>query len=488
MTHHRDYRRPGQPVRLDRRTVLGLLGAVGAAAATSTTMAQGGASRPSPFVAEAFLRAVRAGDLAAVNAMLDEDASLARQKDRQGRSAYVLARLGGHRDIAGILLERGIELDIVEALLAGDWDRVNALAADNPAIMNQAHPIGGNTLYAAAIGGGERLFQLRALGADPNGRPAGGSGLTPARAAMSCVDARDAWLGAIDLLGNGADVNAPQAGGDSVLHGAVRARDARLVRLAIRKGADPTARDIAGRTPADLAVELEWEEGREILSRHEEIPRDYRASRFAFTADREPFELPSIDDIPRELQHETTTLSHFDQERIREMLADEPRLVFSISADDEMAIEACGHTGRRDIVRMHLDRGAPLSLPTAISLGDLDHARWLLERDPDLVRERGPHDIPLMWYPAIGGDSVEALELLLRYGADIAQESAGQTVLHQAASLNRPALTTRLLELGADPEAVGYRQSAEALTPVESAVQSQSEDALAAFRDFGIDV
>jgi ankyrin repeat protein len=480
----RDDQLSGQQLRLDRRTVLGLLGAVGAAAVTGTTIA----ADPSAFVVESFLRAVRAGDMAAVIAMLDEDASLARQKDSEGRSAYVLARLGGHRDIAGVLLERGIELDIVEAVLAGDWDRVDALAADNPAIMNEAHPIGGNTLYAAAIGGGERFFYIRALGADPDGRPAGGSGLTPARAAMDCADARDAWLGAIELLGNGADVNAPQAGGDSVLHGAVRARDARLVRLAIRKGADLAARDVAGRTPADLAVELMWEEGQEILSKHDEIPRDHRASRFAFTADREPFELLSFEDIPRDLQHETTTLSHFDAERVREMLADEPRLVFSISADDELAIEACGHTGQKDIIRMHLDRGAPLSLPTAISLGDLAHARWLLDRDPALVWERGPHDIPLMWYTAIAGDSVDALELLVQHGADIAQESGGETVLHQAASRNRPVLTARLLELGANSQAVSYRQSAEGLTPVENAVKRESADALAAFRDFGIDV
>ena len=475
-----------QLVTLDRRTLLSVLGAAGTIAVTGTSTSVDAAQSPTPFVAASFLRAVVAGDFSAVVAMLDADAALATQKDSQGRSAYVLAHLNGHRHIAGTLLERGIELDIVEAILADNWERVDAIAADNPGIMNQSHPIGGNPLYAAAIAGGTRLYHIRALGADSDGRPEGGSGLTPARAAMNCADPLDAWLGAIDILSNGGNANATQAGGDSILHGAVRARDERLVRLVIRKGGNLQARDIAGRTPTELAQELEWEDGIGVLSRHDEIAKDYRASRFAYTADRETFDLQSIDDISRKVQHQTTGLSHSKVDQVRDMLAEEPRLIHSFSADAELAIEACGHTGQRDIISLHLDRGAPLALPTAISLGDLEHARWLLENDPALVNERGPHDIPLMWYVAIGGDSVAALDLLLQFGADIEQESGDETLLHQAAFRNRPELTNRLLSLGANHEVVGYRQFGEGLTPLQTAIKRESEDALAVFREFGI--
>ena len=473
-----------------RRKAISLIG-LAAAGPWVAAVSRADVSDNSPPAADtlrpAFLRAVAQGDLPAVAAMLEQNAALAAAKDDNGRSAYILARLGGHSEVATTLLERGIELDIAEAVLAGRWERVDELAAANPEIMNQAHPIGGNPLYASAIGGGRRLFHVRALGADPDGRPAGGSGRTPARAAMDCADPLAAWLGAIDVLSNGADVNAAQAGGDSVLHGAVRARDERLVRLAIRKGADMAATDVAGRTALDLANAMEWEEGAGLLTRHKQIPRDNRSSRFAFTADRQPFQLREIADISRERQHETTSLSHFNVSRVRELLGAEPRLIHAFSADAELAIEACGHTGNREIIRMHLDHGAPLSLPTAVSLGEFEHARWLLEQDASLIYERGPHDIPLMWYPAIGGGSIEALELLLEFGGDIGQDSAGETILHQAAFRNRAELAQRLLELGADATAIGHRQFQEGSTPYAIAVARESEDVLAVFREFGID-
>ena len=92
-----------------------------------------------------------------------------------------------------------------------------------------------------------------------------------------------------------------------------------------------------------------------------------------------------------------------------------------------------------------------------------------------------------MWYPAIGGDSVEALELLLEFGADIEQDSAGETLLHRAAARNRSALVYRLLQQGGDTTAVGYRQFRDGRTPHSVAVARKSEDVLAVFREFGID-
>lgn len=482
------------PVALDRLTRRQLLSC--AAALTAGVVTQSVAlaqdievpdAAAENIPASAFLRAVERGDLKAVRAMLDARPALARATDGAGRSAYLLARLNARRDIADLLLERGIELDIVEAALAGQWQRVETLAAADPASVNRAHPVGGNLLYGAAIAGGQELYRLRSLGSDSNGRPQGGSGWTPARAAMAAADPLDAWLAAVDVLGNGGDVNAEQANGDTVLHGAVRARDLRLVRLAIRKGADVGARDIAGRTARELADDLHWGDGSKLLAAHSSIARDHRASRLAFTAEREPFQWTALTDVARDLQSEITSVSHFNPARVAEMLASDPRLVHAVSTDAELAVEACGHTGQREVIRIHLDHGAPLSLPTAVSLGDLEHARWLLEADPKLINERGPHDIPLLWYAAIGGDDTAALELLVDFGANIGQESAGETALHQAAFRNRPRVADALLRLGADPEAVGHRQFPEGLSPYEVAVRRGSEDVLAVFGDHGID-
>jgi len=456
--------------RLSRRRVLTLLATAAAGACTSAcasqsrTVAQPGAS---DVETEAFLHAVQMGDLAGAEAMLDRDASLARATDASGRSAFVLAYLAGHPEVAAMLTKRGLELEVVEAVLAADWKRVEALAEADPTIMNAAFPIGGSPLYARALTGGGELYRLRALGCLPDARPDGGSGFTPARAAMDCRDSIAGWLAATDVLSNGGNVNAPQVGGDSVLHGAVRARDERMLRLAVRKGGDVQARDAAGRTPRTLAEELEWQAGAALLAAEATIARDHRASQFAFNASREPFRLMPIDDVPAKVQSEITGVSHFNRERVQEMLGQNPRLINAISTDDELAIEACGHTGARPIIQVHLDHGAPLSLPTAISLGDLDHARWLLDNDPMLIHERGPHDFPVMWYPAIGQGSVEAAELLLAHGAPIEQESGGETALHRAAQRGHADLVSFLVESGADTEAVGYRQDRAGVTPLQ---------------------
>ncbi|MHC5209249.1 MAG: ankyrin repeat domain-containing protein [Planctomycetota bacterium] len=480
---------PTDAPQLTRRAVLALLASAAAGAlvpgCASKRIGDTAARASTQPSKEAFLTAVQRGDDAAVEAMLDRDASLARAADSAGRSAFVLAYLSGHPPIGALLRQRGLELDVVEAVLAEDWSRVESLAAAQPESMNAAHPIGGNPLYASGLTGGAEQYRLRALGCDPNGRPSGGSGLTPDRAAMDCRDPLGAWLAGTDILGNGGDVNASQARGDSVLHGAVRARDTRLVRLAIRKGADLAARDEAGRTPRALAEELEWRAGVELLAAEATIPRDHRASQFAFNASREPFTLLPIDDIAPEVQSEITGVSHFDRERVQALLAAEPRLIHAISTDDELAIEACGHTGQRQIIQLHLDHGAPLSLPTAISLGNLEHARWLLEKDPLLIHERGPHDFPVMWYPAIGGGSVEAAEMLLAHGADIEQESGGETALHWAALRGHADLVRALVGRGADMAAVGYRQERAGRTPLQLAADKGHDGVVQVLRELG---
>lgn len=472
--------------RISRRQLIAML-----AGATSGILTSGYAwaalrvddASTHPGAVQAFLHAITSGDQAAVQSMLEQDVALAQVADSNGRSAYVLAKLAGHSSIADAILQRGIELDAVEAVFAQNWERLEELAAANPDIMNAAHPIGGNPLFASALTGGDEQYRIRALGTESDGRPEGGSGLTAARAAMNCKDPLGAWLSAIDILSNGGSANAPQALGNSVLHGSVHAKDTRLVSLVIRKGGDVAATDAEGRTPLQLAEYLDWRDGVELLQQHETIDRDHRGSRFAFDANREPFRLLPINDIPGKTQSQLTSLSHFNEERVQAMLKDEPRLVHAISTDAELAIEACGHTGQRDIIRMHLDCGAPLSLPTAISLGDLGYARWLLEGDPLLVHERGPHDIPVMWYPAIGGGSVEAAELLLEFGAPVEQESGGDTALHWAALKGHPDLTRFLLHHGASLQAIGYRQNRDGVTPLQLAVANERTEVAAILRE-----
>ena len=461
---------------VSRRQALSSLGsclALGALAHPALAGASGLLSPRSPASpgareAAGFLGAVRRGELERVRHMLAVEPGLARSVAEDGRSAFVLAHVHGHEQVAAALLAAGLELDIVEAVLAEDWERFEALAEARPALLGHAHPIGGTPLYAAALVGSRGCWRLRALGCESDARPAGGSGFTPARGALEAALPTWARIGLTDVCSNGGDVNAPQAGGSSVLHAAVARRDELLVRLAIRKGADVEATDAAGRTAADLAAELEWEAGVTLLAQHAQLPRDNRSSRFALDSNREPIVRPDLSDVQRELQSEVTGSSHFNLPRVRELVEADARLVFSISGDDELAIEACAHTSAGDIIRYHLDHGAPLSLPTAVSLGDLESISFWLERDPSLVHERGAHDFPLMWYAAHNG-SLEVAELLVHHGVEVDQESMGSTALHICASRGRTEFASWLLERGANPEAVGYARDRAGETPMQVA-------------------
>jgi ankyrin repeat protein len=420
-----------------------------------------------------ILEAVRKGELERVRRLLAGDAGLARARDESGRSAYVLAHVHGHVAVAELLVAEllrgaGLKLDIVEAVLAEDWKRLEDLARTEPDLLHRAHPIGGTPLYAAALVGSDDAYRLRSLGCSPDTAPPGGSGFTATRGALESPHPGWALRGLADLCGNGADVNARQRGGSSVLHAAVGRRDRALVRLAIRKGADAAAVDEAGRTARALALQLGWGEGAELLAEPHRLPRDNRTSRFALDANREPVRRPDLADVPQSLQNQATGASHFQLEKLRELVAADKRLIFSISTDDELAIEACAHVQNTEILRYHLDHGAPLSLPTAVALRDVKSARAWLEHDPTLVHERGAHDFPVLWF-AVGGGALEIAELLLRHAIPIDQESRGTTTLHRCASADDVELAHWLLEHGADPEAVGYFGDREGQTPLQVA-------------------
>ena len=177
---------------------------------------------------------------------------------------------------------------------------------------------------------------------------------------------------------------------------------------------------------------------------------------------------PELADVPQSVQNQVTGASHFKLEKLRELVEADERLVFSISTDDELAIEACAHVQNPEIIRYHLDHGAPLSLPTAVALRDLDSVGAWLEHDPTLVHERGAHDFPVLWF-AVGGGALEIAELLASHDVPIDQESRGTTALHRCASDDDVELAHWLLEHGADPEAVGYFWDREGQTPLEVA-------------------
>ncbi len=147
-------------------------------------------------------------------------------------------------------------------------------------------------------------------------------------------------------------------------------------------------------------------------------------------------------------------VSHGNLDEVRKLAARHPELVGGVSSANEGAVEAGGHMGNREIIAFLLDHGAPLALPTAITMGRLDRARKLLEEDRNRIRERGPHDFFLGWYPSIAGGDVGAAELLVEFGLDLAGEARrGMTALHMSARRGHADLVAYWIEAGADVDA-----------------------------------
>ena len=418
-----------------------------------------------------FIDAVIAGDLSRVRAMLASDGSLIYSRDASGRSAYVLAHLHRHTEVAALLLDQGFVLDQVEAVLAQDWDRLEELAAASYGVVNLDHPFGGTAMHAGAFSGlASNMWRVQQYGGDPNGNPRGPAGTTPGRVAVDHPDPHVALSTTATLLGNGGSPNRPQKAGSSILHGAAATGNVDMVKLVIRKGGDPDAVDDQGRTPADIARAGGHTDAARVLDQHERIRRDHRSSRFAYAADGSAFVQNDLAGYDARLVDRTVGAAHFNADATRATTDRFPELAHAISASDEAAVEACAHTGQQEVIRLLLDRGAPYSLPTALAMNDLAWARQLLDEDPKRVDERGAHDFAVMWYPAIGGGSVEAARLLLEHGADLEQEYLGTTALHYAVRSGHADLVAFLLSQGAEVNGVGRKFEAAGETPLDIAV------------------
>lgn len=412
-----------------------------------------------------FRDAVVAGDSELVAEYLDRDPGLAYSRDEIGRSVIVLAVMAGQPEIAELLRERGVTLDLVEAVLLEDWARMDAIATIAPGRVNELHPVGGTALFAAArYGQARNLWRLSRWGADPDANPLGTEGFTAARAGLERPELTAAEQVVVALVGNGADPNAPQRAGDSLLHAAAARGDEWLIRFLLRKGGDASARDAAGRTPLDVARIQGHEEAAELLSRPRQVPRDCRSSRFAYDASGGLAQTPEDPILDRVLCNRFVGVSHGDLEQVRALATRQPALLFANSSQDELGVEAGAHMGRRDILSVFLDGGAPMSLPTAITMGRLDRARALLVEDPNRIRERGAHDFPLIWYPAIGGGDLDAAQLLVDFGIDRASEGKlGMTGLHWATLLGHADLAAFWIDHGIDPNAATRDQHETAL-------------------------
>lgn len=198
-----------------------------------------------------FFDAIRAGDSAKVSAMLAADPALLNAEDENGAGAFVAAKYSRRNDVADMLLQRGVELDIFAACMAGAEERVVELVSHQPDLTNGYSSDGWTPLHLAGFFNQPALIEaLLTYGAEVDARSRNQMSNAPIHAAAAGRSRESVRI----LLEHGADANARQAGGFTPLHSAAQAGDAELVRLLIASGADVQARADNNQNALDLAM------------------------------------------------------------------------------------------------------------------------------------------------------------------------------------------------------------------------------------------
>ena len=204
-------------------------------------------------MAAQFLEAVKKGDRASVDRMLEADPALASAKDENGTSAVLLAHYYGKADVAAALLSRAPALDVFEAATAGDAKRVAALVDADSSLTNAVARDGYSPLGLASFF--KRPDVVRVLlerGAKPS-VPSRDQGFTPLHSAVA-TDAGEATAEIVRLLLEaGADPNLKSNEGGTPLHSAAYTGDLEIAELLLAYGADPNATGPKSQTPLDIA-------------------------------------------------------------------------------------------------------------------------------------------------------------------------------------------------------------------------------------------
>ena len=147
--------------------------------------------------------------------------------------------------------------------------------------------------------------------------------------------------------------------------------------------------------------------------------------------------------------------AHGNLTRVRELLDRHPELLDVKAIWNESPIEAATQMGNRAIIDDLIARGAPVDFFTALVLGRFERVSRELKANPDLAQSRGVHDLPALYFAAIGGD-IAVAELLLAAGADVNARAQAAAPIHGAVMGGSTDMLRLLLRHGADASAPDY--------------------------------
>lgn len=194
---------------------------------------------------------VKAGDAAAVEALLARDPSLVNATGEDGLAPIVVATYYGQDRIASLLASRGAVLDLHAAATRGDVERLRELLSENAAQVNDYSRDGWTPLALAAFfGHAQAVRLLLEHGADFTAKSRNAMGNLPIHAAA----AGGKTEAVAALLAGGADVDAVDERGWTPLALAAQNGSQEIVALCLAYGADVHARASDGKTALDVAA------------------------------------------------------------------------------------------------------------------------------------------------------------------------------------------------------------------------------------------
>ena len=128
------------------------------------------------------------------------------------------------------------------------------------------------------------------------------------------------------------------------------------------------------------------------------------------------------DPIKLEIVKEFVTVAHGNFQRTQEMLENDKQLLHVSNdwggGDYESAIEACGHTGNKEIANYLIGKGARYNIYLACMLGHLETVKNVLTFNPGLLNSKGPHGFTMLHHANKGGEDAKAVQAyLLSLGA-----------------------------------------------------------------------
>ncbi len=148
--------------------------------------------------------------------------------------------------------------------------------------------------------------------------------------------------------------------------------------------------------------------------------------------------------------------AHGNLARVKEILEEHPELINAAAVWKETPVEAATQMGNRAIIDYLVAAGAPVDFFTALVLAQTDRVRADLQAKPELAQARGVHDLPVLYFAAIGG-SVAAADLLLTAGAEVNAKAEAAAPIHGAVMGGSREMVRFLIESGADPSLPDYK-------------------------------